>query len=355
MTTSSRDLVVVGASAGGIEALRIFVGALPKTLPAAVLIVLHLPAGGTSALAAILDRACALPVRPASSGREIKPGEVSVAVPDHHLLVVDEHIELSRGPTENGLRPAIDALFRSAALVGGPRTVGVVLSGNLDDGAAGLAAVVRRGGRALVQDPHEALYPGMPSAALRRVPFATVLSAAELGGKVAQWADQPAEIREGGPTAPALAVSPSFEANLAYEVAIARDGVADVSAVDTVATPSEFSCPDCGGNLMDVAGDERRFRCHVGHGWTLQALYADKDGKVEEALWVALRVLEEKAKISNRLHTDIAGLGAGSTERMRRRYRDDRDQAAQAATVIRRLLLSGPAALADDAPLADGA
>ncbi len=182
---SNRDLVVVGASAGGVEALRSLIGSLPADLPAAVLVVLHLPAGSASALPEILSRAGVLPVSPARPGAPIEHGRVYVAPPDHHLVVADDEVMLSHHAAEDHHRPALNALFRSAAEAGGSRVIGVVLSGNLDDGAAGLAEIVARGGSALVQDPADAAYPSMPEAALAAVAAEAVLPVADLGEHIA--------------------------------------------------------------------------------------------------------------------------------------------------------------------------
>jgi two-component system, chemotaxis family, protein-glutamate methylesterase/glutaminase len=188
MTIRSRDLVVVGASAGGVEALRSLVSGLPADLPAAVLVVLHLPAGGASALAAILDRAGPLPAITARAGNELRHGIIQVAPPDHHLLVVDGQVALSHGPTEHGHRPAVNALFRSAALAAGSAVTGVLLSGALDDGVAGLVAIAGRGGTVVVQSPGEARYPSMPEQALRHVRADHVLPAGQMGALLAKIA-----------------------------------------------------------------------------------------------------------------------------------------------------------------------
>ena len=293
-----RDLVVVGASAGGVEALKGFVSGLPADLPATVLVALHLPAAARSVLPAILQRRCSMQVRSAQDGMLLAPGELLVAQPDAHLLVVDDHVVLGRGPTENGSRPSHDAMFRSAALAAGPRVVAAVLTGLLDDGAAGMRVVARYGGTCLVQDPDTAEFPSMPRAALLAVPDAAVLPLSSLAPEVVRLVEQQ----------PGSGPDVDDEQNLLdlaeLESALGRrPAMPDGSPVGV---PSPYACPDCHGVLSTVPdGELLRFRCRTGHAWTGESLVAQQDNDVEEALWTALRVLEERAEMSRRL-ADLA-------------------------------------------------
>jgi len=189
------DVVVIGASAGGIEALKELVGALPREIPASLFVVLHLPVGGISTLPAILDRAGELPALPVEAeGAEIKPGTIYVAPPDFHIQLADGRVEATSGPSEHGHRPAIDPLFRSAADVYGPRVVGVILSGALDDGTLGLRAVKARGGVALVQDPESAQHSGMPESAIALSPPDEVARPSRLAARIVELASDPVPI-----------------------------------------------------------------------------------------------------------------------------------------------------------------
>jgi two-component system, chemotaxis family, protein-glutamate methylesterase/glutaminase len=325
-----RDLVVIGASAGGVEALRQLVSALPADLPATVLVVLHVPASGTNALAAILDRAGPLAARQATHGEPLTPGTVRVAPPDHHLMVVDDRLALSLGPRENGHRPAVDVLFRSAARSAGARCVGVVLSGALDDGSAGLVAVRQRGGVAVVQDPEDALQPGMPTSAIEVAQPEHVLPVAQIPELL---------VRLVGEEVPADAGAGPSEL-MEVETAMAQFDMSKIDAQEHPGEPSGFSCPDCSGSLWRIEdGGLLRFRCRVGHAWSAESLLAQQTEELESALWMALRSLEEKAALSR-------DLGARAEREDRElsaaRFTSLADEASAAARLIRELLLAPP-------------
>ena len=317
-----RDLVVAGASAGGVEALRAVVSALPAGFPAALVVTMHLAPGAHSALAGILDRAGPLPARSARHGEVIEPGNVYVAPPDRHLLTDDGSLVLTRGPTENGHRPAVNATFRSAALTGGPKVIGVVLSGALDDGAAGLRAIVDRGGLAVVQDPADALYSGMPAKALSSVDTEYVARAVEIGPLLDKLVRTPVDPFE---------VAPPQEI-LLLEDRIARDGV---RAGALASTGSGYTCPDCQGSLteIDPAG---RYRCRIGHAWSAPALLAAHDDEFRFALQKALRALDEKAALAGKLAARAGGRQPGG---LAERYAASAREAAGAADTLRRFLL----------------
>lgn len=330
---------MIGASAGGVEALQSLLRGLPADLPAAVLVVLHMPSSARSALAQILGRASSVPVRHAADGDALEPGVVHVAVPDRHLMVLGDEIVLSRGPRENGHRPAVDVLFRSAARARGPRVIAVVLSGALDDGTAGMIAVRTRGGVGIAQDPDEAAYASMPSHAI------------EVGG-----ADHTAPVDKMGPLLAGLAaeeidddVVPQPSGLMEAETAMAD---LDDELLDTErpGTPSGFGCPSCGGSLFTITeGAMERFRCRVGHAWSPEALAEEQTQAIEGAIWMAMRALSERAALSERMELRAEQRGhQHSATTFRRR----RAESQAAVDLLRQLLdrgeLSGDV-LSDDA------
>ncbi|MDP4026760.1 chemotaxis protein CheB [Methylobacterium sp. NEAU 140] len=312
----NRDLIVIGGSAGAIAPLRAILADLPADLPAVVLVVLHIPARGP-ALVRSLANAGPLAVHQAEDGLRLERGHVYVAVPDHHLIVFDGHITLGRGPRENMTRPAIDPLFRSAALHHGPRVVGVVLSGLLSDGAAGLDAIERCGGVALVQDPAEAEFPEMPTRARQATTAGLSLPAAAIAGTLSDLVRQPA--------GPRLTVPEE----LAFEVEVAAGGQAGTALLTRFADPVALSCPDCGGVLSKVRGGRPlRFRCQVGHAYGADALAHEQEDRVDEAMRVALRIIEERAELVSRMATDERRCGrAALAELHEARAREYRERA----------------------------
>ena len=318
-------IVVVGASAGGVEALADLATSLPDDLPAAVFVVLHLPATGTSALPEILRRHGPLPAAHVRDGEPIQSGRVYVAPPDHHVVLRTGHVHLSRGPRENGHRPAIDPLFRSAAREYGTRVIGVVLSGTLDDGTAGLLAIKSRGGVAVVQDPEDALYTGMPGNALEHVQVDHVASAASMGKLLASLIANLAE----PPPAPALSD---------MQVEVEMEGFSLEAFEGThPGRPSGFSCPDCNGVLWQIQdGGLERYRCRVGHAWSPESLLTQQSEALEAALWIALRTLEERAALARRLAEPARRRGYSITAT---RFEEQAAEAQQAARLLRDLLL----------------
>jgi two-component system, chemotaxis family, protein-glutamate methylesterase/glutaminase len=288
-------LVVVGASAGGLEALQQLVAGLPADLPAAVLVVVHLQASSESALPKVLARAGPLPAAHPRTGEALRPGRIVVAPPDQHLLVHDSKVRLSRGPRENRQRPAIDALFRSAAAAYGPGVVAVVLSGALDDGAVGVAAVAAQDGAVLVQDPEEARVSGMPRAALAAVRRARALPAADLAAAVADLVRRPPPAVHGEP-GPQQEGSPDpqQEGSAAME-----DGP---TATTDLGVPAALGCPECQGGMFETApGGTVTYTCHVGHTWSAQTLLDAERQAVEGAIYNAASKLLEMAAVYRRL------------------------------------------------------
>jgi len=333
-TTATPPVFVVGASAGGVEALRDLSAALPADFPGCVLVVLHVPATATSVLPAILDRAGPLPARHAAEGLPLRAGEILVAPPDHHLIVADGAVTLSRGPQENGHRPSVDVLFRSAARAQGANVTGVVLSGSLDDGAAGMITIKSRGGRALVQAFDEALYDGMPRAAAAVAPVDAVLTIKEIAERLVEIAaDPPDPATTPDPAAPdPAAPSPLTD----METAMADLDPGAMHDHDRPGEPSGFACPDCHGALFEIAeGGLVRYRCRVGHAWSPESLVAQQTVSLESALWMALRSLEEKAALTRQLAEravdDGRDLSAG-------RFRETELDTLRAAELVRTLI-----------------
>ena len=311
-----RDIVVVGASAGGVEAVSKLVENIAG-FKGAMFIVIHTGSGGPGLLAELLNRRGTLPTLNAEDGKRIQPGYIHVAPPDNHLVLEHGRMRLIKGPLENRHRPSIDALFRSAANVYGPQVIGVVLTGYLDDGSAGMLAIKRKGGLAVVQDPRDALVPAMPQAAIEHANVDYVLPLAEIPALLTSLVNEGTEI--------AMTPENEFEANS--------------KSNDPKGDPSAYTCPQCHGTLWEVHdGGLLRFACRVGHSFSSDSMLEDQKDAVERALWAAMRSLEERADLTGRLakraeqqaHRHAAG-----------RFRHQSEAARKNADVLRRILTNG--------------
>ena len=291
-----KDIVVVGASSGGIEALQQIARGLPADFAGSLFVVLHTSPESPGFLPQILEAAGPLPATNAADGERIRPGRIYVAPPDHHLLLEPGRVRLTKGPKENRFRPAIDPLFRSAAQVYGPRVVGVVLSGNLDDGTAGLWAVKRLGGTAVVQDPEDALFPSMPRSAMRNVEVDYCVPLGGVAPLLVELAAAPAA-EKGTPDVPEV---------MEIEVRIAKEDNALEAGIERLGEPSIFACPECHGVLLQLEEERHmRFRCHTGHAYSPDSLLAEITGTVEDSLWSSIRAIEETVLLMRQMAAHI--------------------------------------------------
>ncbi len=288
----NRDVVVIGASAGGIEALQELCSRLPADLDAAIMITMHVSAYSNGLLPRVLSRSGPLKAIHPRQGEAIKKGQIYIAPPDFHLLVERGALVISQGPRENHNRPAIDPLFRSAAVAYGPRVIGVVLTGLLDDGTSGLMVIRAHGGAAVVQDPKTAMFPSMPTCALERVPDAAVRSLAEIPKMLLKLTKEQVDD-----------IAPSRSNGTAErETKMAEVDMSEVEKDSHVGKPSPFACPECGGVLWEIDQEGLlRFRCRVGHAYTARHLETEQRQATEAALWSALRALEESASMYRRM------------------------------------------------------
>lgn len=312
------SIIVIGASAGGVEVLRELVSGIPRDFPAPICIALHIPAHGVSYLPEILRRAGKLPARHPEIMERLSPGTIYIAPPDEHLVVQQGFVELSHAPRENHSRPSIDVLFRSAAQAFGERAVGVILSGTRDDGALGLRLIRMRGGYGIVQDPRDALFPGMPESALAIAGADSVLPARDI------------------PTALRTIVGGAWGG-------FVREPWLDESVLDPLAIseavttrPSVFSCPECGGVLWEHdSGNISAFRCRIGHAYAPESLFEAQDESAESSIRMAVRVLEEQSDLAGRLELRAR---SQKKEVVANRFARERDEAARKADILRRLI-----------------
>ena len=319
------DIIVIGGSAGSFEVLKAILPRLPADFDAAVFVVTHLPSGVRSRQPEIFRDRCALPVRAAEDGEPVRPGQILFAPGDSHLLLIDGRVQLGRGPRENMSRPSIDPLFRSAALAYGPRVIGVVLTGMLDDGAAGLVAVRRCGGLAVVQDPADAEFDEMPRNAIAATSVDHLAAAEQIADLLVTL-----HAKEPGPAVPP-------PRDLQLEVEIAAGGRSDAEEIAQIADLVPMTCPSCQGSLSQIKeAQPLRFRCQVGHAFTAKQLEAEQENAVDEALRIALRVIDERAELVSRMAVDAAQTGRLAVADL---YRSRAEEYRGYAETIRRAVL----------------
>jgi two-component system chemotaxis response regulator CheB len=294
------DIIGIGGSFGAIDVLKRVLGDLPATLPASIFVTLHTGARGLNLLADVFQPVTSLSVSTAVEGEPVQRGHIYIAPADRHLLVIDQIIRLGRGPRENMSRPAIDPLFRSLATTYGPRVIAVVLTGYLDDGAAGLADVQRCGGLTVIQSPQDAEAPSMPLGALRSTDVEYRAGKDDLGRLLTSLVEEPAS--------GARAIPP----DIALEVDIALGRPADTDRIARIAQPVALSCPTCSGVLSQIERPPLRFRCQVGHGFSAETLSDAQTRGADEAIHVALRIIEERKLLMGKMAQDARSVGRES-------------------------------------------
>lgn len=308
-----REIIALGGSAGSFEVIRRICRDLPADLQASVLVTIHVGSVGQNLLGTILDTEGRIPAATAVDGEPLEPGRIYVAPADHHLVLDGRIVRLGRGPRENMSRPAIDPLFRSVGVSAGPRAIGVLLSGMLNDGASGLADLKRCGGVTVAQSPSDAVEDEMPRTALLASDVDYRASAADLADLIGRLVAE-----EAGPDL----IPP---ANIALEVAIAMGRPSDSSVISEIADPVPLSCPGCSGTMSQIRRSPLRFRCQVGHGYTAEALAQEQEDSVDEAFRIAMRVIGERVVLMEKLALEArqAGrnLAAGGFEERARELR----------------------------------
>lgn len=320
-------IIAIGASTGGVRALKQMLPDLPADLPAAVFIVLHIGAGD-SILPRVLGAHCKLPVLHGTDGAPIENGKVFVAPPDHHLVIDGDRMRLSHSARENHVRPAIDPLLRSAAVAHGQRVIGVILTGNLDDGTVGLQAVKAYGGMAIVQDPEEAEASSMPLSASRYVDADYCLPLADIAPTLARLAGQGAAEEK---------YMKHHEA-IDMENKVALTGHLNEEKIDAIGTRSTQTCPECGGTLWTINGSHPlRFRCHTGHAYTAQSMLEHQCDAAEQAVWAAVRALHERYTLLKRL---ADGAKENGYDAQAEEYEAAAESAAGHAQSLRKMITS---------------
>lgn len=342
-----RDIIVIGGSAGSIEALQTIITSLPADFPASIFVVVHMPADYPSILAKVLSHAGDLPARSPADLEPIQRNRIYVARPDHHLSIEDGRVRVLRGPRENRHRPAIDPLFRTAAREYGRRVIGVVLSGLQDDGSAGLYAVKRRGGVAIVQDPKETPWSEMPGKALTYASPHYVLQSQDIGPSLIQLVatSEPAMVKKNSRQKKSNGKNHKNKFSGTGGLESPTVNMETTSPEEGEGTPSVFACPECHGVLWELKDEKMvRFRCRVGHSFGADSLAEELSIASESALWAAVRALEEKAAMQRRV---ADGMGAESP--MSRRLLDQSAADVANARLIRDMIFRRDAELDSEA------
>ena len=331
----NHHVIAVGTSAGGIKALKTIVKLLPKNFPASVLIVQHISSEVSSNLARVLDNVGQLNVKFAEDKESIEPGQIYIAPPDLHLLLEYDRLRVIRGPRENRMRPAIDPLFRSAAVTYKSYATGVILTGMLDDGTAGLKAIKACGGMAIVQNPDDAAYSSMPQSAIANVAV----------DRIAPLEEIPNILRERVRQTPKPIIK--IPADLQLEAPIAHDAITSPETMAKIGTPVAHSCPSCGGPLWQIGENNKkdsllRYRCHIGHAFTINTLVEEQSEAIEKALWIALRTLEERSRLLKNMGDRYSEKGATSLAKTHQeRSQEAVDHSMQIRNLIRNLKIIG--------------
>lgn len=312
---STRDIVVIGASAGGIEPLIELIKSLPENFPGYIFIVVHIPPDSPSRLPDIFNISGPLKAVHPKDGEELERGRIYVAPPDHHLLLEQNHVVVRKGPKENRFRPSIDALFRSAAYVYGPRVIGIVLSGLLNDGTSGLWSIKRMNGLAIIQDPKDADHDSMPVSVLEYVKVDYTVAKHEIGPLLIRLTkEQP--LRK-------PLISKNETKLLKMEVMIALEDNAFEKGILDMGELTTFTCPECHGALIRlIEGKIIRFRCHTGHAYTASALLSGITEAVEDALWQAMKGMEETTLLLNKMAEQFAKAGQATEAKFFKRKAD---------------------------------
>lgn len=343
------DVIVIGASAGGVEALIHLSQVLPGDLPASVFVVIHTAPNAPGLLPKVLGRYSAMPTLYPGDGEIHEYSKIYIAPPNHHMLLEPCIVRLNSGPRVNLFRPAVDTLFRSAAQVYGPRVIGVLLSGTRSDGTAGLQAIQQSGGVTIVQDPKEAPFPGMPLHAIQNVQVNYILSLNAIAQKLQELADQPQPPKKlHNATATPTAFDCTQEENVngsdPFHSAEATNNIVQqdkqqFESGNHTSPRTTLTCPDCGGVLWEVQENKLvRYACHVGHSYTEESLQAGQSEALEEALWVAVRALEERASFAQRLASRAVTQGHN---KIAEKFEKQADEAKHNADLVRQIIVNG--------------